>query len=352
LQLVAVGTVADIMPLKDENRILVRRGINALVKRPREGLSELLFKLDMAGRRLSAEDLSWQLCPALNSAGRMGRPEQAASLLMEEDKVKRDALADELLKMNEDRKKMGAEAWALAAPAAREKLPDFSEKLAVVWGESIPRGVTGIIASRLAEYYGVPGMVVSFGEETVTGSLRSARGYDLRFLLEPHSSLFIDWGGHDYAAGFSMTRGNWDIFIEKMKTASLSIELGSDEEQPLMVDAELPPPYLKPEILKLVDRLAPYGSGNPPLLFMTRGIKVTDLNLVGNGAKHVKFTVSAGSYKWPALYWKASEKVKREFDEGDTADILYEVSRNYYRGYEIPQLVIKDLKRTEAGSAS
>jgi single-stranded-DNA-specific exonuclease len=351
LQLACLGTIADIMPLKDENRIIVKKGIQSLTKEPRPGLSNLLSRLDLsgAGRRLCAHDLSWLLCPAINAAGRMGSPDKAVNLLLEKDPARRDALTKDLIDMNEKRKKIGEENWAFVEPQAGENLKDYNGKLALAWGENILRGVTGILASRLVNRYKVPAMVVSFGGGNATGSLRSVRGWDLRFLLEPCADLFIDWGGHDYAAGFSMNRENWDEFLARLKNLTLSMETGKDEEESVVaVDAELPPSYLlgSDKIFETVDRCEPYGEGNGPLTFLARGLKVTDLILMGKPeAKHVKLTLDAGGCKWPALYWQAAEKVNRDFDKGDAVDLVFTINRNWFNGKETPQMIVTDLKR-------
>lgn len=349
LQLAALGTMADLMPLRDENRIIVRSGLAALTQKPGRGLSDLLFKLGLAGKRIGASEVSWQLCPAINATGRMGSPDTAVRLLLQEDAAERDKLAEAVIRMNEDRKKLGTDVWALVEPMAAAGIDSFSGKLALAFGEEIHRGVTGIMANRMVKRFKVPSLVVSFsGLDTATGSLRSARGYDLRGLLEQCADLFIDWGGHDFAAGFSMYRSNWEALLERLKHASAAMELGADEDdQRVAVDAELPLSHLTADLLKLVDLFEPYGEENEPLSFMARGLKVTDLSLMGKTeTKHVKLTLDSGKHKWPAVYWQAAEKVKKDFDLQDTVDLVFRVGRNLYNGNETPQLIVTDLRRS------
>ncbi|MDR0689013.1 MAG: single-stranded-DNA-specific exonuclease RecJ [Spirochaetaceae bacterium] len=348
LQLVTLGTVADIMPLRDENRIIVRRGLDSLTKSPRPGLRDLLFKMGFIGRRINAGDLSWQLCPAINAAGRMGKPEKAVGLLIQEDAGERDRLADELIALNEDRKALGSDTWAVVEPLAEESLTEFGGALVMAAGENIVRGVTGIMATRLISRFKVPAVVVSLGDETAAGSLRSLRGYDLRPLLEQCADLFIDWGGHNFAAGFSIQRSNWEKFLERLKIAARTIELEAEgDEETLTIDAELPLSYLSPDIFTLIDRFEPYGEGNIPLNFLARGFKINDILLMGKPeAKHVKLTLDAGKYKWPGVYWQAAEKVKKEFDTGDRVDLVFKITRNWFNNVETPQLIILDLKQS------
>jgi single-stranded-DNA-specific exonuclease len=348
LQLACIGTLADIMPLRNENRIIVKQGIQSIMEKPRAGLSDLLFKLELSGRRFGATEVSWVLCPAINAAGRMGSPQIALDLLTEKDAIKRDKLATELIELNEQRKKIGEEIWTVVEPLAEDNMGAYADKLAIAYGPNIPRGVTGIMANRLLGRFKVPSMVASFGEKVITASLRSVKGYDLRLLLEPCADLFFDWGGHDFAAGLSISEEKWPSFLERLKAAAPEIKLpdGEDEET-LIVDAELPLSYLNHDILTLLDKFEPYGEGNDQLTFMAKNLSVTDINLIGKPeAKHVKLTLDTGKHKWPAVYWQAADKVKRDFDLGDKIDLVFHINRNWFKGTETPQFVVSDLKRS------
>ena len=352
LQLACLGTLADIMPLIDENRIIVRQGLHSLMEKPRPGLSDLLFKLELSGRRIGTTDISWHLCPAINAAGRMGNPLKALDLLMEKDPLLRDKLADEIISMNGERKKIGEEIWTLVEPLAAENMKLYGNRLAVAYGNDIPRGVTGIMANRLTGRFKVPSLVASVSEKVITASLRSLRGFDLRGLLEPCADLFLDWGGHDFAAGFSISRENWEPFLDRLKQTAAEIKLSEEEDSELLtVDAELPLSYLTPEIFTLVDRFEPYGEKNEALTFTAKNLRISDISLMGKGeAKHVKLSLDTGKHKWPAVYWQAAEKVKRDFDLGDEAELVFKITRNWFKGNETPQLVVNDLRRS-AGSA-
>jgi single-stranded-DNA-specific exonuclease len=263
-------------------------------------------------------------------------------------------LANKLIEMNEERKKIGEEIWIQIEPAAAENLKQYEDKLAVAYGASIPRGVTGIMANRLLNRFKVPALVASIGDSVITASLRSSRGYDLKLLLEPLSDLFIDWGGHDYAAGFSISENNWETFLKRLKSLSASIELKDDDSgETINVDAELPHSYLNPEIFNLVDRFEPYGEGNEPLNFVSKNLKIVDIGLMGKPeAKHVKLTLDSGAVKWPAVYWQAADKAKRDFDLGDFVDVAFRVNKNWYKGNETLQLVVSDLRRSENSNVS
>jgi single-stranded-DNA-specific exonuclease len=205
------------------------------------------------------------------------------------------------------------------------------------------------MANHLISRFKVPALVAAFGTDavTITGSFRSVRGYGLRSLLTQCADLFIDSGGHDFAAGFSMDKANWEPFKERLKLIIETMEL--DEEEDKSVDAELPPSYLTPEIFEVADRFEPYGEENEPLIFMARGLKVTDIKLMGKTeAKHVKLTLDTGKYKWPAIYWNAADKANQDFSNEDRVDLVFTLSRNWFNGNETPQLMVKDLKRGES----
>jgi single-stranded-DNA-specific exonuclease len=365
LQLAALGTIADIMPLRDENRIIVRAGLDSMRTRARPGLSDLLAKLNLDIRHMSAEDVAWYLTPVINSAGRMGEPEKAVSLLLGE-KAGGD-LAAEVSAMNDQRKRMVEEVCFRAEPEAAKTLDAYSGSMAVFAGENILPGLTGLIASRLASRFNVPAMVVSFVDDTAKGSFRSARDYDLGFLLGQCADLFIRYGGHDFAAGFSMERQNWDPFLERLRGICRNMELKPTGGEAMEIDAEIPLPYLSkfdevPKqgekkdlyVLKLADRFEPTGEQNRPLLFLSRGLTVSDIQLMGkDGLKHVKLILDTGKYpprdlRWVGVYWNASDKIHTDFDSGDTVDIVYNLNRNWFNGTETPQMIIRDLKRSSS----
>jgi single-stranded-DNA-specific exonuclease len=348
IQLAALGTIADIMPLLDENRIIVRRGLESLEKKPRQGISQLLHKLDLAGRHLNAKDISWRLCPVINAARRMGSAQTAAALFFEKNPVNIEKLAAELTVMNEDRKGLEEETWAIVEPMAYKNLAEYDEKLAVVYSDKINKGVTGLMAQRLIRHFNVPSMVISTGYEICTGSLRSARGYNVCALLEQCSDLFIDSGGHQAAGGFSMVMKNWDLFLERLKKIPATIEFEEEpDEQTIQIDAELPHDYLSPDILKLVDRFKPYGKDNDQLVFMSKNLTVKDINFISKPeSKHVKMTLDAGKHKWPALYWQSADRVlNKEFGIDDKVDVVFNINRDYFKGNETPQMVILDLRK-------
>ena len=356
LQLVALAALADIMPLLDENRILLHHGIASLnAGKAREGLVELLSKTEVLGKRITSTDLSWQVAPALNSAGRLGTPETACQLFLEQDATRRDALAAHIISLNRKRKQLGSEAWQYAQGSAEDSIARYSDKLCVVYDERIHRGVSGLLAGRLVQRYNVPAIVMTAVDGIVIGSMRSCRGYDVTGFLGRMGDIFINHGGHNFAAGFSLKRERIDEFMELLAVHAPLIELDADTSETLVIDAELPAAYLakkladgSPYVLGVLDTFEPYGEANRELLFMTRGLPIFDAQITGKTERqHLKLVLNCAGTKWPALFWGEAERLHRDFDKGDCVDVVYMVGRNVFNGVETPQLILKDVRRTQ-----
>ncbi len=350
LQLVALGTIADLMPLRNENRILVKRGLASLNERPRAGLSELVVKLGLAGKKLSAGEIAWQVTPVINAAGRMGEPQTAVSLFLAKTREERDSLADRVIQMNLDRRRLGGEDWELVYPLARESLAEHGDKLAIVGSESVHRGITGLIAARLTSTLKTPAIVASFQGATVVGSIRSARGFPITSFLEACADLFIDYGGHDEAAGFSLKSENWPVFRERTRLYAVALELDKAEEV-IEIDAELPHQFLKPEISELTERFEPYGEESGPLVFMARNVGILDAQIMGKKEQnHLKLTLDFGKHKWPVLFWDGAQRLERDFSfkNRDKIDLVFKVTLNRFNGMEQPQLEAFDARKSGA----
>lgn len=348
LQLVALAALADIMPLKDENRILVKQGLKAINEgKSREGLVELLSKLKLLGQQITSTKLSWNVVPVLNATGRLGQPELGMKLFLEEDPKNRDKIAEQILELNAERKQLGSEAWFIGEKKAEESIRHFDDKLCVIIDEKINRGVSGILAGRLVSTYKVPSMAVTFVDNIAVGSMRSCRGFAIPPFLDKMSDLFINHGGHDLAAGFSFEKNRLEEFKKRLEQISKEIVLDSEEDETLEIDAELPPEYLNPEILNLIDIFEPYGESNPELTFLTQGLKIQDAVTMGRPEPiHLKLILDAGKSKWPAVFFGAAQRLHKDFDRGDRIDVLYQLQRNVFNGNTTPQMILTESKKT------
>lgn len=346
MDLVTLGTLADLMPLVDENRILVRRGMEALRRGERAGLRQLLMKKELLGKRISATDVAWQVAPVLNSAGRMGEPGKATRLFLAEALAEIEVLVADLLELDSRRRTLGESAWQAALEQARRSYEASGGRCVLVHDERIPRGITGIMASRLQGFFKAPAVVVAEAGDRAVGSIRaSAEGFIGGFFAR-FAGHFETSGGHDFAGGFSMRRDAVGGFLADYQARIGEMEPPCRIEEVLAIDAEVPPSYLTPDLAKVVDLFEPYGEGNPHLLFLTRGLRIAQCELIGRrDLSHLKLLFDAGTSRWPAVYWNAAARFPSEFAVGDAVDVVYRLERNTWGSSETLRLNVVDLKK-------
>lgn len=348
LDLVAVGTLADMMPLRDENRILVRRGLARLTSDPRRGLQRLSEKIGLFGKKMQAEDIGYQIAPSINATGRLGEPDKAVNLLLSGDDEEVDRLAEEVISFNRRRRELGETAWNRLLPEARRSYEELESKFIVIRDEEVHRGITGLLAGRLARSFNVPAAVITAFDGRAVGSIRSARGLQATGLLGRVESLLSDWGGHDAAAGFSLPVEDLESFLEHFAGVIRELDLDEAQEPKISVDAELPLDYLKPEIEEVVTRFSPFGQENPPLVFLSRGLVVREINFMGRDESHCRLLLDTGAFRWPAVYWSAADRVDVDFGLNDRVDVLFEFGKNFYQNRERVQLKVLDMRRSES----
>jgi len=349
MDLVTLGTLADLMPLVDENRILVRHGLEVLRRGERTGLRQLLMKKDLLGKRISATDVAWQVAPLLNSAGRMGEPATATRLFLAEALAEIEGLVADLLELDSRRKTLGETAWQAAIAQARKSFEESGGRCVLVHDGSIPRGITGIMASRLQGFFKAPAVVVAEAGERVVGSIRASVPGFIAGFFSRFARHFTASGGHDFAGGFSMTRDALAGFLAEYGARIGEMEQPGKVEEALAIDAEVPVGYLTPDLVKVVDLFEPYGEGNPHLLFLTRGLRVAQCELIGRrDLSHLKLLFDAGASRWPAVYWNAAARFPSEFAIGDRVDVVYRLERNSWGAAENLRLCVVDVSKRTA----
>lgn len=344
LQLTGIAALADIMPMKNENRTFVKNAINSIKKdKPCKGLSELFAKLKLNGDVITSTDLSWSVIPTLNAAGRLGQPDVALKLLISESGEERQLMADKVVELNEERKNLVSNTAFQVHDKAQRSVSEHQNKLCVVVDESIHQGLTGLFAAKLMSDFGVPSIAVTFNDDICIGSIRSNRNFIATDYLDTFGDFFINHGGHNYAAGFSFERSKLEEFLSKIQLSLPRINL-SEEEKTVNIDAELPVSFLKPEVFNLLDTFEPYGNENEELVFFSKQIKVIDAVKVGKkDPLHLKLTFECGKYKFPGMFWGQGERLNKDIKPGDSYDILYTMNKNYFNGLSTNQLIIKEL---------
>lgn len=347
LDLVALSTIADLMPLRDENRILVKRGLRVLADTKRIGLRELLARVNLYGKQLTTVDVSFHLSPVVNSAGRMGEAPTSVRILLTRDQAEANALAARLLELNRQRRGVADQAWTRVQAGARRSYEGTGGKLLWVIDAEVPRGITGMLAARLMEAFRTPAIVVADLGEEASGSVRTLPGLPVADILGPVDDLLLRWGGHAMAGGFNLASAKLASLVSRLEKLAETLEaVAAPAASTRTVDAEIPPDFLTPEVWRTADLFAPYGAGHPPLAFLMRDVEILQVELVGKGQPaHAKLLLDAGGYRWPGLYWNAADKVGTDFAAGDRVNIVFRLTRSHYAQVETLQLTILALER-------
>ncbi|MBQ9412765.1 MAG: single-stranded-DNA-specific exonuclease RecJ [Oscillospiraceae bacterium] len=347
--LVAVGTVADVMPLVGENREIVRRGIEKLERSPRPGLEALIREAGMQERRLTAGSIGFTLAPRMNASGRLGRVECATALLLTEDDGEASEQAAELCRLNRERQSIESEIWRQAQRMLGSAPPDGPIVLAA---EGWHQGVIGIAASRLTEAYHKPAVMICLDGERGKGSCRSCGGYNLFDALTACGGFLEGFGGHALAAGLTIRRENIDVFRRALTehyranalpwTPSLDIDLCIND-----------PRLLTMECVEDLDRMEPCGPGNPRPLLCMLGAQLSEVTPIGNG-KHLRLRLKRFGESYDAVFFghtAESADPGRVLAAGDWVDVAFNPQINAFRGRRSVQLVLTDLRMHDEAPA-
>jgi single-stranded-DNA-specific exonuclease len=345
VDLVAIGTIADLAPLIGENRSLVRAGLLSMRQPRRQGLLSLIHCSGLHPHRLSASDVGFVLAPRLNAAGRLDSALAAFQLLTTSDVHQAGHLAQVLETQNRKRQDITREVQLMAEQLALAEDPNALLLFAV--HPHFNPGVVGLAASRLAEQYYRPAIVAQSGEIQTRGSCRSIPEFHITEALDQCVDLLEHHGGHAAAAGFTVRNENLLELKERLQNIVAS-QLGALDLQPVLkADLELPLSELKSddlvEMLKFIEDLQPTGYGNPQASFITRGMKVIHYRTVGKEGAHLKMRVNAGKVTYDAIAFRQGHWAERLPGE---VDLLFNLETNEYLGEKTIQLNVRDLKPT------
>jgi single-stranded-DNA-specific exonuclease len=350
LDLVALATVADVVPLIGENRSLVKRGLAEMRRGQRLGLRALMEAAKCDPTTLDESDLGFRLAPRINAAGRLYRADAGVELMLAEDEARAEEIAIELSRANSERRATEREVDT-AAEAARRELPDALREAPglVLAGEDWHPGVVGIVASRLVERHHRPVVVVSLDSEgNGRGSGRSIPGFDLLAALQACSEHLVSFGGHRAAAGLSLRAENLDAFRAAFAAHATAV-LGADQLQRTeRIDAMVGGVGLGLELAEEMGRLAPFGMGNPGVRLMVPSARVSDVRTMGEG-KHARFSLHSGAHRALGVAFGRSSL---GVDEEDAVDAAVRLEVNHWNGSVEPRVVLRELYPLEAVEAS
>ncbi len=336
--LVAIGTVADVMPLIGENRYLVKRGLASIDNAPRPGIAAMLRESSMESKKLTASSIGFSLAPRLNAAGRVGTPITAAKLLMTDDPDEAASLASSLCRLNAMRQSIELNIWESAAKALESAPPTGP---IVLSGDSWHQGVIGIAASRLSDQYCLPAIMICLNGDIGKGSCRSYGGFNLFEALSACKEHLIGFGGHALAAGLNIKREKIDDF---RKALNEYYAAHAPEPVPdVMCDMLITDPaMLSIDNVRSLDRLEPFGNANPKPLMCVSDVLLESLSAVGSG-KHLKMRVKLGSQTFDAIFFSHTAE-ELGISEGMRVDIAFNPSINDYHGHVSVQFVVSAVR--------
>jgi single-stranded-DNA-specific exonuclease len=339
LDLVALGSVADMVPLIGENRTLVRQGIQRLQSQPSIGLRALSEVSRVDFNKINSNTIGFSFGPRLNAAGRIESAKKALQLLMTEDGESAKILAQELNEQNLERQSLTRITQQRAQEIANFTGEEF---IFFVIDESFNQGILGLAASKLTEEYYRPAMVgTKRNNGSIRASCRSIPEFDITRALDECADLLVQHGGHKAAAGFTICTENLEMFRDKMLGIAQR-ELGEKELAPtLKADSQVFLSELKPEILDYLDQFEPTGMGNPVPLFYSNNVMVKNQRVVGKESSHLSLVLSDGRITYDAIGFGLGDRAEKM---PDRIDILFCFERNYYQAQERIQLRIVDIK--------
>ncbi len=339
LDLVALGTVADMAPLTGENRSLVRGGLQCFRQTHRQGLYSLANVAGLDLPTTTATNIGFILGPRLNAAGRLDSAQAALDLLTTTNHKIAGELALKLDAQNHERQSLTRQILEQAQELAAQD--DLDSLLIFAIHPDFNTGVVGLVAARLVEAYYRPAIVGQTNHEMTRCSCRSIPEFHITQALDQCKDLLVRHGGHAAAAGFTIRNENLDALKKRLKSIAAEQLKGQDLRPTLIVDAEVKLSDLKPELLKQLDCLQPTGYGNPEAVFISRNVNIQSSRTVGADSKHLKLMISDGHITFDAIGFRMGDRL---LEMPNRVDLLYTFERNDYNGRQLMQLNLKDLK--------
>jgi single-stranded-DNA-specific exonuclease len=337
LDLVALGTIADLVPLsskgESENRAFVREAFSLLAKGQGSslGLRALLEKLSIQSQKISTMDIGYLVAPKLNAANRAGDPKVAFLLLTTEDADQAEYLAEILIDYNKDREIAQSDMIAQAEELIRERGVDPREAgLVFLAGRYWNEGILGLVASNMTDRYGVPSVIMSRGDRVSRGSCRSVGTFDVSACLHEHSDILIQYGGHRMAAGFAVADENLEELEHRLLKYAQDHRADMELRVASTVDARLRLQDVNLRLFTNLTSLGPYGPGNSEPVFLIGGCTFGDLSLVGNRRQHLKGRVAQSGHSAPFIAFRMA-KYLEDFEQAEGASLVGSIGFDDWR---------------------
>ena len=350
IKVAAIGTLADVVPLVGENRVIARLGLAALSKGPHTiGLRSLLDCCGLAGKTIDSYQVAFMLAPRVNAAGRMSTPDIATRLLLATDEAMGDearGLAQQLNDENLKRQQEEAELVAQARKVIETDPAVGAHNVLIVGGEGWHRGVIGIVASKLVDTYHKPSIVLSIDGDVAHGSCRSIPDFDMLGALERCADLFIRFGGHKQAAGLTMEAVRVGEFRQRINAWADEI-LEPDQLRPrLRIDAPLHLKAITHDLVRGLDAMGPFGMGNPRPVFHAAPVEIVD-GPRSLKERHLKMTFAQDGRRFRAIAWRAAERADFLEKHRNGVDLAFSLERNQFQGETYLELSVADFRALE-----
>lgn len=341
LEFAAIATVGDVMKLKDENRIIVKEGLERMAVTKSVGLLKLIERNDLDKEHISAYHIGFVIGPCLNAGGRLQTAKLALSLLLSEDEAEADRLALELKDLNDQRKDMTKQGTEEAVSQVEEFYKE--DKVLVVYLPSCHESLAGIIAGRLREQYQKPSFVLTDGEESVKGSGRSIEQYHMFDGLVKVKDLLLKFGGHPMAAGLSLAKDKIGEFRRRLNEDAMLTE--DDFVRKIWIDVPMPLDYISESLIQELELLEPFGQGNEKPMFAQKGLHIRSVRVLGKNRNAVKFSLADEKGRpMDAMLFTDGDAFLEELGGRRVIDVVYYPAVNEYNGNRTLQIVIKNYK--------
>lgn len=344
--LVALGTVADVVPVMEENRAYIKCALEELSKPPYMHIryNIILEKINLLNSKIDTQTIGWKLAPFINAAGRMNKPEYALRLLTSELKEEALKLSEEIYNMNETRKSLTDECFNIVSEYIKNN-DCLSMPLILVKSKEIEQGLTGLIAGKVLSEYGKTAIILHEDETEgiCTGSIRSRGNNNAREMLEFAGVYLNKFGGHKNAAGFSLNIDKFDKFAEKISKYVLENNIESAEKEDENYDIKLDFKYIDMQFAETVEAFEPFGCSNEEPIFYSNNVKVAKITpLPKNDKFHIKFELTQSGKNIIAILWDSSEEEAQKFENSNHIDIFYKLRINRFNGKSDIQLLLEN----------
>ena len=343
LEVAAIATIGDVMPLVDENRVLVKHGLKSLMNTKNLGLRALIKATGMEGKKISAYSIGFVIGPCLNAGGRLENALVALNMFMSESSDEANEYAMHLKELNDERKDLTAMNVKVAVELAEREYVD--DDILVIYLENCHESIAGIIAGRVREALGKPTIILTdaFGEDgMIKGSGRSIESYNMFEALYEVKDIFEKFGGHHMAAGMSLKKDRLDEFRKRLNENSKLTK--EDFIQKIWIDVPLPFSYISHDFVRELEKLEPYGNKNEKPKFARKGIKILSKNILGKNKNVVKMVLEDDGTRLDGIYFCDGEAFFEELKGNNEIDIIYYPDINEYGGRESLQVIITGYK--------